>query len=178
MPIEPENLLPPLAEEPQDLRGPEWGAENADEIVYRLGLHALPVPGLPQRLSVGDVEVSFVRGPIRAQRTTMRQRHELPVVFDKWMARLDFGPGELLAVHSLREVPVPDNFEDAFSRWRARALAAAGLLAAVLDERVVGEELFEDAVLLRNGTFLGATDMQGDVRTYLRSTLRRQTAPH
>src|SRR5918994_2373602 len=167
MSMQPENLLPPLAEEPRDLRGREWGAENADEVIYRLGLHALPVPGLPESVTVGDVDVSFVRGPIRAQRTTMRQRHEIPVVFDKWMTRSDVGEGELVAVHALRTAPVPADFEGPFSRWRARALAAAGMLAAVLDERVVGEELFEDAILLRDGTFVGAADMHGDVRTYL-----------
>src|SRR5918994_901109 len=167
MSMQPENLLPPLAEEPRDLRGREWGAENADEVIYRLGLHALPVPGLPESVTVGDVDVSFVRGPIRAQRTTMRQRHETPVFFKKWMPRSDVGGGELVAVHPLRTAPVPADFEGPFSRWRARALAAAGMLAAVLDERVVGEELFEDAILLRDGTFVGAADMHGDVRTYL-----------
>lgn len=167
MTIRPENLLPTLAEDPRDLRDRDWGSENADEIIYRLGLHSLPVPGLPEVVTVGNVEVSFVRGPIRAQRTTMRQRHGLPVVFDKQMARLDVGDGEFIAVHSLRTAPVPTNFEESFLRWRALAHAAAGMVAAVLDERVVGEELFEDAILLRDGAFVGATDMQGDVRTYL-----------
>jgi hypothetical protein len=165
--LQPENLLPSLAEEPRDLRGSEWGAENADEVIYRLGLHALPVPGLPEVVTVGDVEVSFVRGPVRAQRTTIRQRHQIPVVFDKYMTRLDIGDGELIAVHALRFAPVPADFEEPFSRWRAGALAAAGMIAAVLDERVVGEELFEDAILLRDGAFVGAADMHGDVRTYL-----------
>lgn len=106
VPTRAEDSLPPLAEEPRDLRGGRSEAENADEVVYRLGLHALPVPGLPDYLSVDDIEVSFVRGPIRAQRTAMRQRHELPVVFDKRMARENVGDGEVLAVFLLHEAPV------------------------------------------------------------------------
>lgn len=51
--------------------------------------------------------------------------------------------------------------------WRPRALAAAGMLAAVLDERVAGREVFEDAIVFHEGTFIGAADMRGRVRTYL-----------
>ena len=97
----------------------------------------------------------------------MRQRYGLPVVFDKAMRRVEVGAGELLAILWIEESPVPEELEEPFGRWRARALAAAGLIAAVLDERVVGEELFEDAVLLREGQFLGGADMKAQVRTYL-----------
>jgi hypothetical protein len=64
-------------------------------------------------------------------------------------------------VFSISEAPLPAELDAAFARWRARALSAAGLITAVLDERVAGDELFEDAVLLRNGSFVGAADMRG-----------------
>lgn len=167
MPVD--NLLPPLAEDPRDVRGP-WPDENAaeaDEVVYRLGLKAVPVPGLPDTTTIDDIEVAFVHGPVRAQKTDVRQRHKLPVVFDKRMTRDDVGEGELMAIFSLRRSPVPEDLEEAFRAWRARALAAAGMLATVLDERVAGEECFEDAVLLRGGEFVGAADMRGSIRTLL-----------
>jgi hypothetical protein len=72
----------------------DWGPEKADAVIYRLGLHALPVPGLPEELTVGNVEVSFVRGPVRAQQTVMRQRYGLPVIFDKQMSRREIAEGE------------------------------------------------------------------------------------
>ena len=160
-----ENLVPPLREKPADLRGEEWGAEKADEAVYRLGLRALPVPGLPAALEVGEVGVQFVEGPIRVQQTeTMRQRHGLPVVFDKAMARPEVGAGELIALLTVRESPVPADFEAAFLRWQSKAHAAAGMVAAVLDERVAGPELFEDVVLLSNGSFAAVADMRGRVQ--------------
>lgn len=164
-----ERLLPPLRHVPRDVRGPYAGEVNEapDEVVYRLGLHVLDVPGLPEAVRINDVNVSFVRGPVRAQITHIRQRHGLPVTFDKHMERPLVAEGERVAILAVREEPVPEDLEGSFLRWRARALAAAGMLAAVLDERVVGQQLFEDAVLLRNGAFVGAADMRGRVRTYL-----------
>lgn len=41
------------------------------------------------------------------------------------------------------------------------------MLASVLDERVAGPEMFEDALFLRRGTFVGAADVREKVRTYL-----------
>ena len=103
-----ENELPDLAEEPHDARG-AWAAsgdEEPDECVYRLGLRALPVPGLPAEISVADVTVAFTPGPVRAQVTEMRQRHGLPVHFDKRMSRQLFGAGELVALLSLTATPL------------------------------------------------------------------------
>jgi hypothetical protein len=51
--------------------------------------------------------------------------------------------------------------------WRQRAEAAAGALAAALDERVVGARVFEDAVLLSGATAIGAMDRQERVRNFL-----------
>ncbi|HST69185.1 MAG TPA: hypothetical protein VLI94_05970 [Solirubrobacterales bacterium] len=161
-----ENALPELSENPQDARG-DWGAAEADEVVYRLGLSCALVPGLPEELWIGDVQVRFVRGPVRAQRTEIRQRFGLPVVFDKSMKRVEIGDDEVIALLSLSTTPVPDDLEAGFAGWRAHALAAAGMLASVLDERVAGAELFEDAIFLRRGTFVGAADIREKVRTYL-----------
>jgi hypothetical protein len=163
------NVLPPLAEEPRDARDAAAmrSAGRADEVIYRLGLRCLPVPGLPAQTNVDDIAVAFVRGPLRAQHTEIRQRHGVPFIFDKRMTRTELGENEMIAVFTLREAPVPPELERAFERWRARALAAAGLITAVLDERVAADELFEDALLLRRGAFVGAADMRGVVRTYM-----------
>ncbi len=104
---------------------------------------------------------------MRSQFTEIRQRHQLPFYFDKRMARLPIGEGDLLAVLQISSDEQPEDLDSAFSAWRQRALAAAGLLASVLDERVAGEELFEDLLLLRNGEFVGAADRRSRVRGFL-----------
>lgn len=161
----PLNELPKLSEAPADALG-DWGSSNADTLVYRLGLSCEPVPGLPGDVSVGDTQITFVRGPLRAQETQIRQRFGLPVAFDKAMKRVPVGDGEAIALVTISTDP-PADLEAGFAEWRAQALAAAGMLAAVLDERVAGRELFEDAVLYRGGSFVGGADMRGKVRTYL-----------
>lgn len=82
------------------------------------------------------------------------------------MQRLTLGDGEVITLITISTTP-PEELEAGFAEWRAQALAAAGMLAAVLDERVAGKELFEDAVLYRESTFVGAADMRGMVRSYL-----------
>jgi hypothetical protein len=160
------DLLPPLSEVPSDVPG-EAPISVADQVLYRLGLRALPVPGLPPHLVVGDVMVDFLDGPIRAQQTAVRQRHGLPLTFDKHMSRPEVGQGELVALLSIRSQLVPEDVDAALEKWRARALAAAGLIASILDERVVGEELFEDAVFLAAGAYVGAIDRRANVPSYL-----------
>jgi hypothetical protein len=160
-----ENALPKLAEEPQDARE-GWGLQDVDEVVYRLGLSCEPVPGLPNDLTVGDIAVEFVHGPVRAQQTLLRQRFGVPVIFDKSMRREEVAANEVITLLSITTTP-PENLEDGFAVWRPRALAAAGMLAAVLDERVAGREVLEDAIVFHKGEFVGAADMRGRVRTYL-----------
>ncbi len=166
MPASLRDLLPPLSEVPSDVPG-EAPISVADQVLYRLGLRALPVPGLPPHLVVGDVMVDFFEGPIRAQQTAVRQRHALPPTFDKHMSRPEVGQGELVALLSIRSQPVPKDVDAALEQWRARAFAAAGLIASILDERVVGEELFEDAVFLAAGAYAGAIDRRANVPSYL-----------
>lgn len=48
----PLNELPDLAETPEDAHG-DWGAPEADELVYRLALFCSPIPGLPDELTIG-----------------------------------------------------------------------------------------------------------------------------
>lgn len=160
------DLMPPLNEEPRDALGSN-SVEEATRVLYRLGLRSDAVPGLPDRLQVDDVMVEFIDGPVRVQTTEMRQRHGLPIEFDKFMQRLDVGASLRIALLSIEAAPVPEDLDKAFTSWRNRALAAAGLVASVLDERVVGAELFEDAVLFKNEVVLGGADMRTRVRSYL-----------
>lgn len=166
--LSPADLLIPLDVPPRDAAKADDALARADSVVYRLGLHAMPVLNLPDHLDVGGIRVDVVRGPVLAQRTAMRQRAGvLPVTFDKHMVREPVGHGEQLLILSIRETAVPEDVEASFLLWRQRAEAAAGALAAVLDERVVGTRVFEDAVLLAGGETIGAMDWQERVRSFL-----------
>ncbi|MBI4898133.1 MAG: hypothetical protein HY827_07180 [Actinobacteria bacterium] len=166
------DLMPPLNEEPRDAQDSN-STEDATRVLYRLGLQSDQVPGLPDKVEVDDVTIEFVDGPIRTQITEMRQRHGLPIEFDKSMRRQDVGANLRIALLSIEASPVPADIDSAFTSWRSRALAAAGLVASVLDERVVGSELLEDAVLFKNDDVLGGVDMRTGVRSYLPLEVRQ-----
>lgn len=166
--LAPADLLIPLDTAPRDVRVAEDALQRADAVVYRLGLRSMPVQNLPACFKVGGVRVDVVDGPVLAQRTAMRQRPGvLPPTFDKHMSREPVGAGERIIIFSIHESDVPADVEAALLLWRQHAEAAAGALAAVLDERTVGMRLFEDAVLLSGGTPIGAIDVQERVRSFL-----------
>jgi hypothetical protein len=163
------HLLPPLRAQPRDAY--EWmDADVAfDSVTYRLGLRVLvPVPGLPANLDIAGARAAIVRGPVRAQHTNLRQRYGLPIVFDKHMTRERVGDGEFVLLLSLeRAVSDVAVVEQSVAKWRAVAEGAAGSLTALLDERVAGEPLLEDVVLLRNGKAVAAADVRERVRAFL-----------
>jgi hypothetical protein len=166
--LSPADLLIPLDVPPSDARDAGDVLDEADAVIYRLGLRSMLVLNLPDRLDVGGVRVDVVDGPVLAQRTAMRQRAGvLRPTFDKHMVREPVGDGERIAILSIHESPLPDDLEAAFLVWRQRAEAAAGALSAVLDERVVGARLFEDAVLRAGDVTIGAIDIQERVRSFL-----------
>lgn len=161
------DLLVPGDTTPMNARvgGPELG--GADAVVYRLGLRSMPILNLPERLDIGGVRAEFVNGPVLAQFTHVRQRPGVPIRFDKHMVRELVGDGERILVLSEAESPLPEDVEGALLLWRSRAHAAAGALAAVLDERVASEVIFEDAVVLAHGRPVGALDLRERIRTFL-----------
>jgi len=51
--------------------------------------------------------------------------------------------------------------------WRDEALAAIGLLVALLDERIAQQQIFEDVVLFdEQGGPLAALDVRRNIRTF------------
>jgi hypothetical protein len=109
---------------------------DVDEVVYRMVLKRLAVPGLPPFVAVGDVEIHFTVGPIRTQFTRSRQPPGLPFTYDKVMRRgVLVGEDELLTVCHLRR-PFTEELGTATGEWRGSAETAVGLVATTLDERV------------------------------------------
>ncbi len=150
-----------------DLTQPGAIPEDPDEIVYRLGFSTVALAGMPEECQVGRVKISRVSGPVLSQRTILRQRHGLPVVFDKSMTLgVRVGEGELLTVCQMTDEP-PQTLGEAISEWREEARAALGILAALLDDRVAIEERFEDVITLRGGQPVASADTRSLLRTFL-----------
>lgn len=143
-------------------------AAHLDELdagIYRRILSRVAVAGLPDFVQIGDVRVSFVVGPVRTQVTELRQRPGLPFAFDKHMQRATpVGAGMLLTVV---ELPVSVTDGIVLAPWRDRVDAALGYLICQLDERVVGRELGEDVLLLRQGSVVTAADEVSRVRSFM-----------
>ena len=143
------------------------GASLADQVIYRLGLKRLAIPGLPRMVGVGEVEIHFVVGPIRTQHTVSRQRPGLPFVFDKHMRRaVPVGENDLLTVCQLKR-DVPSDIGSTVNEWRSTVRSALGLLCATLDERIAGEQMFEDLMLLAGGEPIAGGDVHTEVRTFM-----------
>lgn len=164
-----EDLYASLAtdREALDRLGHEPLPDEPDEVVYRLGHSSIPVAGMPDEVSVGRVKIFRVVGPVFTQITQLRQRHGLPVIFDKSMElRVPVGENEVLTICQIRDNP-PAHAATAVSEWREEARSALGILSAALDERVAIEERFEDIINLRGGKPISS----GDVRIRLRNFL-------
>ena len=68
--------------------------------------------------------------------------------FDKWMyTGIPVGEDRPLSVCQIEDAFPTISPGDQFEHWRDEALAALGALAALLDERVAQEFIFEDAVV-------------------------------
>ena len=142
-------------------------AARADTAIYRYITKRLAVPDLPDEVRVGEATIYLTTGPVRTQQTQRRQRPGLPFVFDKHMQRgVVVGENDPLTVCQLTHEP-PRDFARSVAEWRDSAETALGFLAATLDDRLVGEKLAEDIVLLADGEAVAAADVHLNVRTYM-----------
>lgn len=139
--------------------------------IYRLAFAAMPLPGLAEPVVLGGVHIFQQDGPIWAQSTYIIQRPGWRTVYDKLMHQsyLEVGEGLHLTLCWLPvQVPVDRHISSAFSQWRDEVLAAVGVLAVVLDDRVAQAELLEDLIVLDSSTAepLAAVDQAIRVRRF------------
>jgi hypothetical protein len=77
------------------------------------------------------------------------------------------GDGLPLSVCEIEDEYPISSMADQFDLWRDEAFAALGLLAALLDERVAQELVFEDAIVFdKNGEPLGTLDVRRKIRNF------------
>jgi hypothetical protein len=116
--------------------------------IYRLGFKAMLVDGLPEQFTFGGAVIRHTMDPVTTNRTLIVQQPGLGV---EWVNTreegVEIGAGvPKCVVHVPFEVS--ENVVIDFSAMRQHALGLIGALAALLDERIAQEELFQDALLL------------------------------
>jgi hypothetical protein len=116
--------------------------------IYRLGFKAMLVDGLPEQFTCGGAVIRHTMDPVTTNRTLIVQQPGLDVEWVKTREEgVEIGAGvPKYVVH----VPfdVSENLVVDFSAMRQHALGVMGGLAALLDERIAQEEIFQDALLL------------------------------
>ena len=164
---EPSPLLKGDLHSPATARGDLFELIAGKRAVYRIGFSSMHVIGLPQSLRIGQVDVRVVDGPVVTQRTAMVQQPGLFPTFEKWMEHMSVGAGRPITLFTL-EVTIPDReVEKASASWRAEALAAAGFLAMVLDERLVQQQILEDvSVFDSDANVFAQVDFAAGIRTF------------
>jgi hypothetical protein len=149
----------------------EWPEEtHGYRAIYRIGFQSMRLPGLPQRLQIGEVFVLQVDGPIITRRTTVAQRPSAPLVWDKTeYASVTVGHDIPLTVgHVAALLPTAPERQANFARWRDEIYAAAGVLACLLDDRVAHAEVFDDFLIYdETGALIGVADQVLGLRNYL-----------
>lgn len=140
----------------QDEVGPRTGdpAQRASlagrEAEYRLVFQSMPLPGLPDEVQVGGVQIVQTDGPVWSQRTHIVQRPGYRPVYRKWMEHAPVGKGYRLTV-CLLPVTLTENLSASIVGWRDEVLAALSLLVALFDERIAQIELAEDIIAEKRG---------------------------
>lgn len=162
----------PPAWTPGDLSTPsEPRADIADAFfghhaVYRLGYLSMEVPGLPGILRLGDVSVSQVMGPLETQKTTIVQKPGFSPVFHKWMEKPFVGAGRHITVLSI-EHRLEQDISECLKMCRTKCETVAGVLVALMDERIAEELALEDLTIIADdGTVLAVVDERSRIRTH------------
>jgi hypothetical protein len=152
-----------------DARGGDIPDYRGHRVVYRLGLQSMEIQGMPDELRVGRVTIQQTSGPVKTQRTEVVQQAGVPLIFDKVMRTgIPAGDGLPLSVCQIEDDYPEGSLADQFGQWRDEALAALGLLAALLDERVAQEYVFEDAVILDlSGKPHAVADLRRQIRNFM-----------
>jgi len=125
------------------------------------------VPGFPESIDIGGVQIVQTVGPVWTQKTDIQQSPGWRPVYQKRMRRFPVGEGEDLTVCTIPVQLGSDLKSRDLEEWHSQAHAAVGIAAAVLDERLALEQLGEDLVILDDyGAGETAVDQVVRVREY------------
>jgi hypothetical protein len=147
----------------------EWADIEGYRAVYRIAFQSMEVERLPEQLEVERVMLLQTRGPVLTRRVDIVQRPQARLVWDKTAYDdLYVGSGLPLTVCHLPVVlPTTEQSQARFAAWRDEIYSAAGVLIALLDDRVAQREVFEDYLIFEGAEWFGLADRQGNVRNFL-----------
>jgi hypothetical protein len=134
---------------------------------HRLVFRAMAVPGFPDELFIGPIRITQTTGPIRTQVTRVRQEPGLRPTFYKRMEAREIGAGEVLTVAE-HDAVVSEDLSGSMAAYYSASLAATGLVASVLDERIAQEVLAVDLLIFdeERAEVIGAADYVPNIRTF------------
>jgi hypothetical protein len=138
--------------------------------VYRLGFIAMELPDLPARLQVGRVVFARGIGPVITQRTSVVQRPGDELIFEKMLDPfVSVGDALPLTMLEIDDTLPNESVDQAIDRWYAEAVGAAGLVSALLDERLFQRPALEDLLIFddEGREVIGAADARMRLRHFL-----------
>jgi hypothetical protein len=146
----------------------QWPHVEGYRTLYRIAFQSMEVEGLPEQLQLGRVMLLQTTGPVMTRHTDIVQRPQARLVWDKTIYEVVFmGTGLPVTVCHLPVVlPTAGQSGAQFAAWRDEIYSAAGVLVALLDDRVAQRELFEDFVVIEE-TGWRLADRQGNIRNFL-----------
>lgn len=147
----------------------EWPEIEGLPVLYRTVFQSMEVEGLPEQLQVGKVMLLQTQGPLVTRRVDIAQRPEARLIWDKTVYQgLLLGAGiPLTACHLPVVLPTGEQQRAQFATWRDEIFSAAGVLVALLDDRVAQREVFEDFLIFEGTEWFGIADRVGNVRNFL-----------
>jgi hypothetical protein len=133
---------------------PIIGAETARALVgrpaiYRLGFNAMLIVGFPDQVVFESQSAIIVQqlNAVTVRRTRIIQEPSLGLTFRKHSELLELGQGIPKTVCHIA-FDLSDSLPEQIRQLHDEATSLVGALAAVIDERLALEELFEDVILL------------------------------
>lgn len=134
----------------------------------RVVLAGSPIPGWVEPLSVGEVLFVPCKGPVWVQRTHVTRPEVAEVEYEKVHQRVETGHGRHLTIGLSRFTVDTTNMSQLMATSSRKVASAAGLLAALTDERFAVEVLAENVLVTRANEVLAVVDVTPAVRHYVR----------
>lgn len=127
-----------------------------------------PIREWAEPLSIGDVLLFPCKGPVWIQRTYITRPEVAGVDYDKVHHRVAAGHGRHLTIGLSRFTVSATNMSQLKTTASRRVAAAAGILAALTDERFAVEVLGENVLVTKGNEILRVVDVTPAVRHYVR----------
>jgi hypothetical protein len=132
----------------------------------RVVLAGSPIPEWVKPLALDDVVLAPCKGPVWVQRTYVTRPETADVDYEKVHQRVETGHGRHLTIGLSRFTLDTTNLSRLMTTSSRKVMSAAGILAALTDERFAVEVLAENVLILKEKEVVHVVDMTPGVRHY------------